>query len=78
MSIQLILGIIINIITFGISKFLHKRFFNIIMVIYYLDFAIIMLSPERLWIKIVISLLIHFLISPIVWILINITTGNKN
>lgn len=77
MSIQLILGIVINIITFGISDFLRKRFFNTIMIIYYLNFVIIILSPERLWIKIVILLLIHSLISPIIWRLINIIVNNK-
>ncbi len=80
MSTQLILGIILNTIAFGIMGFRKQRlginippfllseFFNIpITLIYFASFLIILFSPERLWLKILIALAMQFLVNHILW-----------
>lgn len=89
MSTQLIIGIIINTIIFGIMgwrnprtglttpKFLHGNLFNIsLTIIYFLSFVVILFSQEKLWIKIVIALLMQFVINHIIWgTIVGIITG---
>lgn len=80
MSLQLIIGILINTVTFGlmgfqnqklgipVSKFLNNNFVYIIFtVVYYGSFFIILLSPENLVLKIIICILMQFLINPTLW-----------
>ena len=75
MSTQLIAGIIINTLAFGVMgfrnqkleintpKFLLSEVFNWpTTIIYYVSFLIILFSPEKLLLKITIALLMQFLI----------------
>lgn len=79
-STQLIVGIIINMVAFGIMgfhkdklgikipRFLHNEILQIfITIIYFLSFAVILFSPGNLILKIVICLLMQFLINHIIW-----------
>jgi len=80
MSSLLIFGILINTIIFGIigfrnqklgikiPEFLKNDFLNTpTTIIYYLSFLIILLSPEKLWLKIIIILLMQFVINHVLW-----------
>lgn len=80
MSAQLIFGLILNTIVFGlmgfsnnklaikIPGFLQNRFVNILITIaYFSSFIVILLSPENLILKIVVALLMQFLVNHIIW-----------
>ena len=80
MSTQLLIGIIINTLSFGVigwrnpktglsvPKFLHSDLFNIALTFtYFLSFAIILFSPEKLLVKIIAALLMQFLINHVIW-----------
>ncbi|MFH0972734.1 MAG: hypothetical protein V1768_01920 [Patescibacteria group bacterium] len=91
MSIQLCVGLLINTISFGIMgfrskktgvttpKFLQTKLFNTpLTTIYFLSFVIILFSPEKFLLKIIIALLMQFIINHIVWgIIFGIITGRK-
>jgi len=80
MSNQLIIGIIINTLSFGVMGFRNQKLgiktpeillsevFNIpITVIYYLSFVVILLSPESWLLKIIIAISMQFIINHILW-----------
>lgn len=80
MSTQLIIGIIINTLIFGVMgfrnqklgiktpEFLKNNFFNTpTTIIYFLSFLIIIFSPDKLWLTIAVALLMQFVINHIIW-----------
>lgn len=80
MSKQLIIGVIINTVAFGIMgfhknklgikipEFLHNDVLQIMVtVVYFASFAVILFSPENIILKIIICLLMQFVANHIVW-----------
>ncbi len=92
MSNQLILGIILNTIIFGImsfrnnklgiktSDFLQSPWFGFpLIVVDIISFIIILSSPENWWKKVVIALSMQFLFNHIIWgIITGIVAGRSS
>ena len=83
MSVQLIFGLLLNTIAFGVMglnrqqlgiklpQYFHNGVLQLMVtMVYYASFLIILFSTESLFLKIVISLLMQFVINHIVWGLI--------
>lgn len=89
MSNQLILGILLNTVCFGIMGFRNNRLgikipnwlkseiFGLpLLIVDLISFIIILLSPEIWWLKIIIALSMQFLVNHIIWGMITgITAG---
>lgn len=80
MNKQLIIGVIINTVSFGIMgfhknklgikipEFLHNQILQmLITAVYFVSFVVILFSPEKIILKIIICLLMQFVINHIVW-----------
>jgi len=80
MSKQLIIGVIINTVAFGIMgfhknklgikipNFLHNEILQmLITAVYFISFVVILFSPGNLILKIIICLLMQFVINHIMW-----------
>ena len=90
MSVQILIGILINTLAFGIMgfrrnrlgiaipKFLANEFFQILItLVYFASFFIILFSPENLIIKIVICLLMQFLMNHVLWGFLTVVIASK-
>jgi len=80
MSIQILIGILVNTALFGlmgwsnnklglgVPRILSHGIFNTALApLYFMSFGIILFSPESLFMKIVVAILLQFLINHLLW-----------